>query len=360
MTESQSSDRIGMYRIESLVGEGGMGQVFLAHDPLRKIPVAIKIMKEIALQNPKLAERFRRELDMAQGMKHRNLVNVYAGGQDQKGRLFMAMEFLPNSLQDIMEKQGQLPVEACIEICSQVADGIQAIHDAGIVHRDIKPQNILIAHDSTPKIADFGIARSDAYESLTTTDTNPGSAYYMSPEQANGDRVDETTDVYALGCTLYHMLTGGPPYPGTSQVQIALQHVGPAYPRPVDEIRDVPESLVRVLNTAISKEKNSRYKTAAEFAKALRSIPLSEPDVAIAAPRAAQSDVIIEGARSRRLSLEELNREFRRSRDAESAPVRTAPSPPKAGSQKIAAGLAAAVVIAVAALAAFLLITQGA
>jgi hypothetical protein len=122
----------------------------------------------------------------------------------------------------------------------------------------------------------------------------------------------------------------------------------------------VPESLVRVLNTAISKEKNSRYKTAAEFAKALRSIPLSEPDVAIAAPRAAQSDVIIEGARSRRLSLEELNREYRHSKDAESAPVRTAPSQPKAGSQKIAAGLAAAVVIAVAALAAFLLITQGA
>lgn len=242
-----------------------MADVELAHDDVLDRQVAVKMLHERYASDDSFVERFRREARSAAALNHPNVVGVYDTGRDD-GRPYIVMEYIAGrTLKEIMKREGVLPRRAA-EIAAEAAEALHFAHERGIVHRDIKPGNIMIADDGRVKVTDFGIARAVNVESVTQTSSVFGTAAYVAPEQAQGQRIDGRTDLYALGCVLFEMLTGEQPFTGETAVTLAYKHVSEAPPKPRDLNPEIPEAMEAVVLKAMAKDPSKRYQTGREMA----------------------------------------------------------------------------------------------
>ena len=260
----------GRYKIQSLIGTGGMAAVYLAKDLILDRLVAIKVLRLDFRQNDDAMRRFRREALSATQLIHPNIVGVYDVGQSQEMN-YIVMEYVEGTdLKDYVRQRGALhPIEA-VRIMMQIVSAIAAAHQNRIIHRDIKPQNILIDKEGNVKITDFGIAVALSDTSLTQTNTLLGSVHYLSPEQARGGMATIQTDIYALGIVLYELLTGKVPFDGESAVSIALKHFQEPLPTIVNPIAMVPQSLENIVLKATAKDPMHRYRSCYEMFQDLK------------------------------------------------------------------------------------------
>ena len=260
----------GRYKIQSLIGTGGMAAVYLAKDLILDRLVAIKVLRLDFRQNDDAMRRFRREALSATQLTHPNIVGVYDVGQSQEMN-YIVMEYVEGTdLKDYIRQRGALhPIEA-VRIMMQIVSAIAAAHQNRIIHRDIKPQNILIDREGNVKITDFGIAVALSDTSLTQTNTLLGSVHYLSPEQARGGMATIQTDIYALGIVLYELLTGRVPFDGESAVSIALKHFQEPLPPVVNPTAMVPQSLENIVLKATAKDPMNRYRSCYEMFQDLK------------------------------------------------------------------------------------------
>lgn len=260
----------GRYKIQSLIGTGGMAAVYLAKDLILDRLVAIKVLRLNFRQNDDAMRRFRREALSATQLTHPNIVGVYDVGQSQEMN-YIVMEYVEGTdLKDYVRQRGALhPIEA-VRIMMQIVSAIAAAHQNRIIHRDIKPQNILIDREGNVKITDFGIAVALSDTSLTQTNTLLGSVHYLSPEQARGGMATIQTDIYALGIVLYELLTGRVPFDGESPVSIALKHFQDPLPSVVNPKAMVPQSLENIVLKATAKDPMNRYRSCYEMFQDLK------------------------------------------------------------------------------------------
>ena len=265
----------GRYRVERSVGRGGMAEVFLAHDTLLDRPIALKVLFPENATDPAFVERFRREAQAAAGLQHPHIVAVYDWGK-VNNTYFIAMEYVSGkTLAEILKDRKQLTHTQAADIARDVASALSFAHDNGVVHRDIKPGNILVRADGVVKVADFGIARAlDAStdEALTQTGLVMGTAAYLSPEQAQGAQPDPRSDLYSLGVVMYEMVGGRPPYVGDSSLSVAYQHVH-AVPEPLKKLNQfVPLEFEAVVAKCMAKSADKRYQTGQALIDDLRRV----------------------------------------------------------------------------------------
>jgi len=268
---------IDRYEVGPLLGAGGMAEVFAGHDRLLDRRVAIKILLSQYAHDPSFLERFRREAQSAAALSHPNIVAVYDTGTENSTP-FIVMEYVQGrTLKDIIRDEGALYPDRAAEICADVASALSAAHARGIVHRDVKPGNVMLSTDGKVKVMDFGIARAGAAPSITQTAAVVGTAQYIAPEQAQGLAVDARSDLYSLGCCLYEMVTGQVPFTGATPVAIAYRHVRemPTPPRMLNP--DIPPALEAVCLKAMAKAPDERYQTAAEFRADLERVRAGQP-----------------------------------------------------------------------------------
>ena len=260
----------GRYKIQSLIGTGGMAAVYLATDLILDRLVAIKVLRLDFRQNDDAMRRFRREALSATQLTHPNIVGVYDVGQSQEMN-YIVMEYVEGTdLKDYVRQRGALhPIEA-VRIMMQIVSAIAAAHQNRIIHRDIKPQNILIDREGNVKITDFGIAVALSDTSLTQTNTLLGSVHYLSPEQARGGMATIQTDIYALGIVLYELLTGRVPFDGESAVSIALKHFQEPLPPVMNSSVMIPQSLENIVLKATAKDPMNRYRSCYEMFQDLK------------------------------------------------------------------------------------------
>src|SRR6184192_95819 len=254
----------GRYRIMRKLGTGGMANVYLAEDQELGRRVAIKILDDRHAGDDQFVERFRREAKNAASLSHPNIVSIYDRGEAE-GTYYIAMEYLDGrSLKELIVSRGPAPVNIAIDYARQILAAIRFAHRHGIVHRDIKPHNVLVDAEGRLKVTDFGIARAGASQ-MTEAGSIIGTAQYLSPEQAKGAPVDQTSDLYSVGVVLYELLTGVVPFTGDTPVEIAMKHLS-ATPEPPSAKRpDVPRELDMVVLRALAKDPEDRYATAAEM-----------------------------------------------------------------------------------------------
>ena len=266
------------YEILGRIGSGGMADVYKGKDHKLNRFVAIKVLKSTYRSDETFIKKFLSEAQAAAGLMHPNVVNVYDVGQD-RGLYYMVMELVEGiTLKDYIEKKGKLSAKETISISIQMVTGIQAAHNCHIIHRDIKPQNIIISKDGKVKVTDFGIARattSTATQAVTTTVM--GSVHYTSPEQARGGIVDEKSDIYSAGITMYEMITGHVPFDGDSTVTVALKHLNEVIKSPAEEVPDIPYSLECIIMKCTQKLPNKRYLSCEELLQDLKH-SLVDPD----------------------------------------------------------------------------------
>ena len=259
------------YELEELVGTGGMSSVFRAHDRQLERRVAIKILHEHYAEDPEYLERFRREARAVARLSHPNIVTVIDRGDDG-GRQYIVFEHVDGeNLKELVLRSGRLSVRRALELALAVADGLAFAHDHGLVHRDVKPQNVLLSSEGEVKVTDFGIARSLHMEhGVTQTGTVLGTGEYLAPEQASGKPVSPATDVYSLGVVLWELLAGDVPFVGENFVAVALRHVNEP-PPPLRERRpDVSPRLDAAVQRALAKDPARRFPSMNAFAKELR------------------------------------------------------------------------------------------
>jgi beta-lactam-binding protein with PASTA domain/predicted Ser/Thr protein kinase len=254
----------GRYRIIRKLGAGGMANVYLAEDQELGRRVAIKILDDRHAADDSFIERFRREAKNAAGLSHPNIVSIYDRGEAE-GTYYIAMEYLSGrSLKELIVSRGPTPIRIAIDYTRQMLAALGFAHRHGIVHRDIKPHNVVVDADGRLKVTDFGIARSGASQ-MTEVGSIIGTAQYLSPEQARGSPVDQRSDVYSVGIVLYEMLTGKVPFTGETPLEIAMKHLSEV-PVPPSELRDdVPDDLDLVVLRALAKDPEDRYQTAEEM-----------------------------------------------------------------------------------------------
>lgn len=260
---------LGRYEILEKIGEGGMAIVYKAKDRLLNRYVAIKILRPEFTKDDQFIENFRKESQAAAGLSHPNIVNVYDVGKE--GNInFIVMELIDGKpLSQIIEDKGRLDYKEAINITRQVASALSLAHKNQIIHRDVKPHNILITSSGTAKLADFGIARAVSRASIEEgNDKIMGSVHYFSPEQARGAYVDERSDIYSLGIVLYEMLTGKVPFDGDNPISIALMHIND----PIPPVKGIPPQLEKVIEKATDKYQSNRYKTADDMIEELDNI----------------------------------------------------------------------------------------
>ena len=254
----------GRYRIMRKLGSGGMADVYLAEDEELGRRVAIKILNDKYAPDDQFVERFRREAKNAAGLSHPNIVSIYDRGEAE-GTYYIAMEYLDGrSLKELVVARGPLPIPDAIAATRQVLGALRFAHRKGVVHRDIKPHNVMADADGRLKVTDFGIARAGVSQ-MTEAGSIIGTAQYLSPEQARGAPVDQRSDLYSMGIVLYEMLTGQVPFTGESPVEIAMKHLSDP-PRPPSLLRpDIPPDLDMVVLRALAKNPEDRFQTAEEM-----------------------------------------------------------------------------------------------
>jgi serine/threonine protein kinase len=259
----------GRYRLESKLGSGGMSTVYLANDEVLDRPVAIKLLHREISEEADQLERFRREARAAARLSHPNLVGVIDAGEDD-GRPYIVFEYIQGrTLKRRLQEEGRLPVDEAVAYAIEIGRGLTAAHARKLVHRDVKPQNVLIDPDGRAKVTDFGIARSLESKGLTATGRVLGTTDYVSPEQAMGEDVDERSDAYSLGVVLYEMLTGDVPFRAETQVGVAMKHVNEPMPDVQAKRAEVSASVAAVVDRATTKDPRDRYGTVAEMVRDL-------------------------------------------------------------------------------------------
>jgi len=256
------------YRVISRVGSGGMAEVYCAEDSQLGRRVAVKLLHERFAQDAEFVERFRREASSAASLSHANIVSVYDRGE-WGGTYYIAMEFLEGrSLDSIVREEAPLAPERAIEITDQVLRAARFAHRRNVVHRDLKPHNVIIDDEGRVKVTDFGIARAGASE-ITQTGSIMGTARYLSPEQAQGQAVGAPSDLYAVGIMLYELLTGTVPFEGDSVVAIALRHLSEPPRPPSTFVPTISPALDAIVMRALEKDPERRFADADEFIAAL-------------------------------------------------------------------------------------------
>lgn len=251
------------YEILDKIGTGGMSDVYKAKDHKLNRFVAVKVLKQEFSENTNFVSKFRVEAQAAAGLMHPNIVNVYDVGEEE-GIYYIVMELVEGiTLKNYIEKKSRLSIKEAISIAIQVSMGIEAAHNNHIIHRDIKPQNIIISKDGKVKVTDFGIAK--AATSNTITSNVMGSVHYTSPEQARGGFSDEKSDIYSLGCTMFEMLTGHVPYDGETTVAIAIKHIQEEMPSPREYVSEIPVCVEKIIFKCTQKSPDRRYQNMAEL-----------------------------------------------------------------------------------------------
>jgi predicted Ser/Thr protein kinase len=254
----------GRYELEKLVGSGGMSNVFRAHDRLLERTVALKILHEQYTRDDDYVERFRREARAVAKLAHPNIVTVIDRGE-QDGRQFIVFEYVDGPNLKDLTRDGPLETREAIELTLQVARALSFAHERGLVHRDVKPQNVLLNDDGQAKVTDFGIARSLDVQGVTQTGTVLGTSDYIAPEQARGQRVDPKTDIYSLGAVLYELLVGEVPFSGDNFVAVAMRHVSEPAPSVLEHRPDCPMRLDLAIQRAMAKDPDDRFESMDEF-----------------------------------------------------------------------------------------------
>ena len=266
----------GRYRLERKLGSGGMADVWLAEDQELGRKVAIKILHERYANDTQFVERFRREATHAAGLSHPNVVSIFDRGEAE-GSYFIVMEYVEGrTLKELIVTRGPCPVPVAISYVRQVLAALRYAHRNGIVHRDIKPHNVLVDHEGRVKVADFGIARAGSSQ-MTEAGSIIGTAQYLSPEQARGAPVDESSDLYSTGILLYELLTGEVPFNGETPVEIAMKHLQQAPAAPSTIRPEIPHDLDLVVLRALAKEPSERYRSAKELERDLELVGRGEP-----------------------------------------------------------------------------------
>ena len=277
------------YRLEDVIANGGMGQVWRATDEVLGRAVAVKVLRPEAAEDSGFLERFRAEARNSAALQHPNIVTVFDFGEGQHSA-YLVMELIEGEpLSAVIRERGPLPSELVTEILYQAAIALQAAHDAGVVHRDVKPANIVVDADGYARLADFGISRAIAGSGLTQTGEVMGTAHYLSPEQVQGQPAGPASDVYALSVVGYEMLTGERPFDGESMVTTALAHVS----QPAPDLPEwVPEPLRTTVMAGLAKSAEQRPESAAAFAEALRLPAGTVPEHLLAGAASAVTPVI--------------------------------------------------------------------
>lgn len=258
------------YQIIKSIGEGGMANVYLAYDTILDRDVAVKILRGDLSNDEKFVRRFQREALNASSLSHPNIVEVYDVGDDN-GQYFIVMEYIEGkNLKELTKKRGKLTTTEVVDIMSQIADGLSVAHDSYIIHRDIKPQNIMILENGLVKITDFGIAMAMNATQLTQTNSVMGSVHYLPPEQASGKGSTLKSDIYSMGILMYELLTGNLPYRGDNAVEIALKHLKEPLPSIREELPDLPQSVENIILKSAAKNPKNRYNDAREMYEDLK------------------------------------------------------------------------------------------
>ncbi len=265
------------YRVDKLIGSGGMANVYKAYDEKDKRVVALKVLKDEHKTDPDFLRRFEREAKAVLSLSHPNIVRSFDVGFDDD-LPFIVLEYVPGkTLKDVIKEHGTLPPKTAVNITCQVLEALSSAHEIGIIHRDVKPQNVIITPEGVAKLADFGIARDAGTTTRTFAGTNViGSVHYLSPEQARGDDVTVESDIYSCGIMLYEMLTGNVPFMGDNQVTIALKHLQEDVTPPVLLNPKIPRALSDVVVKASAKKPSQRYATARQMRNDLQR-SLKEP-----------------------------------------------------------------------------------
>lgn len=278
------SDR---YRIKSRIGGGGMANVYLGYDIILKRDVAIKVLRPEFANDPEFIERFDREAQAATSLSHPNIVSIYDVGEEDN-ILYIVMEYVDGpTLKEYVMNNGPLQVEEALDIMEQLTSAIQHAHETGLIHRDIKPQNVLIDRNGKVKITDFGIAVALSATALTQTNSVLGSVHYLSPEQARGGKATKLSDIYSLGIVFYELLTGQLPFTGQSPVSIALKHLQDDTPSVRKLNPSIPQSVENIILQSTAKDPFYRYSSVAEMQDAIvvalnpekRNEPLFQPPI---------------------------------------------------------------------------------
>ena len=269
------------YQLGDAIGRGGMATIYRGHDMRMERVVAIKVLREVYSTDPKFVTRFQREAKAASALQHPNIVQVYDYGQTD-GNYFIVMELVEGTdLRRYLRSRGVLAVDRAIIIAHDVALGLGAAHRRGIVHRDVKPQNVLVGRDGSIKLTDFGIAsvyKDINAERLTTTGMTLGTVQYYAPEQAQGEIVSPAADVYALGIVIYEMLAGRTPFDGDTPVAVAMQHIQDLPTPPTYYNPEIPVALEEIIMRCLEKEPERRYRDGSVLARALELLGESEGD----------------------------------------------------------------------------------
>src|SRR6059058_2924637 len=304
------------YVIRRKLGSGGMADVYLAEDQELGRRVALKLLDERHASDEQFVERFRREAQSAAGLNHPNIVSIFDRGRAE-GTYYIAMEYLDGrTLKELLVRNGPTPIPIAIDYARQILGALSFAHKNGIVHRDIKPHNVVVGPDGRLKVTDFGIARSGASQ-MTEVGSIIGTAQYLSPEQARGSPVDQTSDLYSVGVVLYELLTGQVPFTGETPLEIAMKHLSEV-PKPPSELRpEVPHDLDLVVLRALAKDPADRYPTAeqmdADLERVLKGMPVGS-ETAEAATAVLSGSGVIAAAPTSVIT-----------RPTQGAPVRSAP-----------------------------------